>query len=53
MVFREKEYDLWIKHQKGLLEREHSEKGILKACKKRLKEIQKSIYKNNEFLRRR
>lgn len=52
MVLRENEIKEWLKDQKILLERQHLEKGNLKACKKRLHAIEKSIHRNNELLRK-
>jgi len=52
MVLRESEVNEWLKDQKILLQRQHEEKGVLKACKKRLQVIEKSIHRNNELLRK-
>lgn len=53
MVLRESEVNQWLKDQKLLLIREHDEKCLMRACKKRLKTIDKALFRNNELLRKR
>jgi len=52
MVLRENEVREWLKEQKTLLTNQHDEKCILKACKKRLQAIERSLHRNNEQLRK-
>ena len=52
MVLRENEVREWLKDQKSLLESQHTEKGVLKACKKRLQAIERSLDRNNDLLRK-
>ena len=52
MVLRENEVREWLADQKRLLQAQHDEKGVLKACKKRLKVIERGLARNNELLRK-
>lgn len=49
---KENEYLAWLKDQKTLLERQKDEKDLLRAAKKRLKDIDRDINKNNDWLRK-
>jgi len=51
-ILRQKEHTAWLSDQKTMLARQHEEKCLLKACKKRLQTIDRTIYKNNDWLRR-
>lgn len=49
---KENEFLQWRKEQKVLLQSQHDEEKRLKECQKRLKTINDSIKKNNEWLRK-
>ena len=51
-VFRENEAVAWFKDQRDLLASQRQEKDLMRACKKRLKVIDRAIFKNNEWLRK-